>query len=93
MLSELSSSELREWADYFSESYFFDAQIDAHFASLEYLTLGLHVPRADLSITDFSLLQRVRSAVACGNMSQEMSGEQIMAAAQGIAGGLRFEPE
>ncbi|HEY1844603.1 MAG TPA: phage tail assembly protein T [Buttiauxella sp.] len=89
MLSELSSTELKDWAEFFGENFFFYSQIDAHFSSLEHLVLSMHCPKHKLSVENFSLLKR--PAVAASN--DDMTDEQIMTASEGLSGGMRFGPE
>lgn len=92
MLSGLSSTELKEWADYFSETFFTHSQIDAHFASLEHLIVSMRLPKHNKSIADFSLLSMAEKSAMAVN-DEGMSDDQIMMAAEGLSGGLRFGPE
>lgn len=92
MLSGLSSTELKEWADYFSDTFFTHSQIDAHFASLEHLILSVKFPKHNKSVVDFSLLSMAeKSAMAASD--DGMSDDFMMMAAEGLSGGLRFGPE
>lgn len=89
MLAGLTSSELNEWGDYFDDHFYSDVQLDAHFSSLCHLLLSIAYPKHNKKLSDFSLLNVIKS----DDVPDEMNDEQIMQSAEGIAGGLRFEPE
>lgn len=93
MLAGLTSTELNEWADYFNEHFYLDAQLDAHFSSLNHLLLSIAYPKHNKTIADFSLLNLIRDVDSRSEIKKVMSDDEMMQAAEGISGGLRFEPE
>lgn len=88
MLAGMSSTELNEWADFFDEHFFSDVQLDVHFASLGHLALSMMYPKHNRTMADFMLLGRHAHS---GNKS-EMSDDEMMVAAEGIPGGVRYGP-
>ncbi|MBK5072233.1 phage tail assembly protein T [Budviciaceae bacterium CWB-B4] len=90
MLAGISSTELSEWVDFFDEHFFSDVQLDAHFASFEHLTLSMTYPKHNRTMTDFMLLKSAKNSQP--DNSTEMSDDEMMVAAEGIPGGVRYGP-
>lgn len=90
MLAGMSSTELNEWADFFNEHFFADVQLDVHFASLSHLALSMMHPKHDRTMADFMLLG-ADGSTRSGNVA-EMSDNEMMVAAEGIPGGVRYGP-
>ncbi|CAM3938839.1 phage tail assembly protein T [Xenorhabdus thuongxuanensis] len=85
LLSEISASELGDWLRYFGETPFSPQLLDMEFAGLNYTLVQMLGETSTVTMPDFSLLQRDAPAV-------EMDDEMLMAAGEGIAGGVRYEP-
>lgn len=85
MLSEMSASELSDWAQFFMVGSFSDALMDAHFATLKSLMVTL-VTGEEVDADDFSLMVTSDPLI-------EKSGDELIEAGTGIFGGVRFEPE
>ncbi|MDO6406256.1 phage tail assembly protein T [Pantoea phytobeneficialis] len=84
MLSGMTSTELREWSQFYRDHYFNDHLLDAHFASLSHLVISL-MCKNDMTPASFSLLHPDKKDV-------EPSDEQLMLLAEGISGGVRYGP-
>ncbi|EAW1478199.1 phage tail assembly protein T [Salmonella enterica subsp. enterica] len=85
MLSEISASELGEWAAYFSLNSFSDALLDAEFATLKALVTGL-VTGAAQDADDFRLL-------SASEHVPEKTDDELMRLGEGITGGVRYGPD
>ncbi|WP_370603714.1 phage tail assembly protein T [Citrobacter braakii] len=85
MLSEMSATELDEWADHFSLNSFSDALLDAEFATLKALVTGL-VTGAAQDADDFRLLSASESV-------PEKTDDELMRLGEGITGGVRYGPD
>ncbi|EBZ2142375.1 phage tail assembly protein T [Salmonella enterica subsp. enterica serovar Newport] len=85
MLSEMSASELGEWAEHFSLSSFSDALLDAEFATLKALVTGL-VTGAAQDADDFRLL-------SASEPVPEKTDDELMRLGEGITGGVRYGPD
>ncbi|HDC2544481.1 TPA: phage tail assembly protein T [Salmonella enterica] len=85
MLTEMSSTELSEWAAFFRENSFSDALLDAEFATLKVLITML-VTGSTVAAEDFSLITPPSPEPA-------RDESDLIEAATGILGGVRFEPE
>lgn len=85
MLNEMSSTELSEWAAFFRENSFSDALLDAEFATLKVLITRL-VTGSTVAAEDFSLITPPSHEPA-------RDESDLIEAATGILGGVRFEPE
>ncbi|ECI4647213.1 phage tail assembly protein T [Salmonella enterica subsp. salamae] len=85
MLSEMSSTEFGEWADFFRENSFSDALLDAEFSTLKSLVFML-VTGKEMEAADFSLL-------TLSETTENRTGQELLEVASGIPGGVRFEPE
>ncbi|CAD5308283.1 hypothetical protein Senen05_03605 [Salmonella enterica subsp. enterica] len=85
MLSEMTASELGEWADHFVRFSFSDALLDAEFATLKALVTGLVTGEAQ-DADDFRLLSASESA-------PEKTDEELMRLGEGITGGVRYGPD
>ncbi|HIB1592652.1 TPA: phage tail assembly protein T [Salmonella enterica subsp. enterica serovar Muenchen] len=84
MLSEMSSTELSEWAAFFRENSFSDALLDAEFATLKALITRL-VTGSTVAAEDFRLITPPPEPAR--------DESDLIEAATGILGGVRFEPE
>ncbi|ECY5867513.1 phage tail assembly protein T [Salmonella enterica] len=84
MLSEMSASELGEWAEHFSQHSFSDTLLDAEFSTLKSLMAGL-VTGKPHDATDFSLMPDPEPAF-------EKNDDDMMFAGEGIFGGVRYGP-
>ncbi|HAK8511664.1 TPA: phage tail assembly protein T [Salmonella enterica] len=85
MLSEMSASELGEWADHFGRFSFSDALLDAEFATLKALVTGL-VTGAAQDADDFRLLSAAEPV-------PEKTDDELMRLGEGITGGVRYGPD
>lgn len=85
MLSEMSATELGEWAVHFSLNSFSDALIDAEFATLKALVAGLVTGRHQ-DASDFSLLSE-------SDTVREKTDDELMSLGEGITGGVRYGPD
>jgi phage tail assembly protein T len=85
MLSEISASELGEWATHFTENCFSDALLDAEFATLKALVTGL-VTGAAQDADDFRLL-------SASEPVPEKTDDELMRLGEGITGGVRYGPD
>ncbi|EHK2665091.1 phage tail assembly protein T [Salmonella enterica] len=85
MLSEMSSTELGEWAAFFQENSFSNDLLDAEFATLKSMVFAL-VTGKKMDAADFSLL-------ALPVTAQSRTEQELLDVAAGIPGGVRFEPE
>lgn len=93
MLADASSTEITEWAEFYEDNFFKDEFIDAQFATLSYRVLSFVYPKHMCELSSFSLLRSFNKVSAANETPGEMTDDQIMMAAAGAAGGLRFEPE
>ncbi|EBY1954368.1 phage tail assembly protein T [Salmonella enterica] len=84
MLSEMSASELGEWAAHFSQHSFSDALLDAEFSTLKSLMVAL-VSGEKAVAEDFSLMPGPEPAF-------EQDDDDMMFAGEGIFGGIRYGP-
>lgn len=87
MLSNMSSSELEDWHQFYQTHYFEEALLDAHFASLSLHILSLVCGETELTAGHFSLL---KPKVVEEN--HEPDDEQLMAIAESLPGGVRYGP-
>lgn len=85
MLSEMTASELGEWADHFGRFSFSDTLLDAEFATLKALVTGL-VTGAAQDADDFRLLSASESV-------PEKTDDELMRLGEGITGGVRYGPD
>jgi phage tail assembly protein T len=85
MLSSMSCSELAEWAAFYRGNLFSDALIDAEFSALSLTITSAFCGKTELTMADFSLLSSVSEPV-------EQSDEEMMLAAEGLSGGMRYGP-
>ncbi|AYL65724.1 MULTISPECIES: phage tail assembly protein T [Citrobacter] len=85
MLSEMSASELGEWAEHFSLKSFSDALLDAEFATLKALVTGL-VTGVAQDADDFRLLSAAEPV-------PEKTDDELMRLGEGITGGVRYGPD
>lgn len=85
MLSEMSASELGEWAEHFSLNSFSDVLLDAEFATLKALVTGL-VTGAAQDADDFRLL-------SASEPVPEKTDDELMRLGEGITGGVRYGPD
>lgn len=83
MLASMSCTELGEWMVHMQDHPFSHALLDAEFSQLNYTLVKLAAPEADVLHADFSLLQQSVE-------TEEQDEEEMMAMAEGIAGGTRF---
>lgn len=81
----MSSTEFGEWADFFRENSFSTDLLDAEFATLKSLMVGL-VTGEKADADDFSLLSYPEPA-------HEKSDDEMMFAGEGIFGGVRYGPD
>lgn len=84
MLSEMSATELGEWAKHFSRHSFSDALLDAEFATLKSLVSGLVTGKRH-DAADFSLMPDPEPVF-------EKNDDDMMFAGEGIFGGIRYGP-
>lgn len=84
MLSDMSSSELSEWFDFFQEHYFSDVLLDAEFSSLR-ATMLILAGNQDVTLEQLSLLQPPVEP-------KTMSDDELMAIGEGLFGGVRYGP-
>ncbi|MCB2249401.1 phage tail assembly protein T [Salmonella enterica subsp. diarizonae] len=84
MLSEMSASELGEWADHFRLHSFSDTLLDAEFSTLKSLMVSL-VSGEKTAADDFSLMPDPESSFA-------KNDDDMMFAGEGIFGGMRYGP-
>ena len=89
MLAGMTSCELGDWHQFYGEHYFQDAQQDAHFSMLLYTVSSLFFGEPDLTPSQFSLL----SASASEMNESEPDDDMLMAAAEGLSGGVRYGPD
>ena len=85
-LSEMSCSEFRAWADYFSHHLFSADLLDYEFASVKLNQYLLAGGAENVTLRDFCLFAKGEEE---SEEPEEMDDEQIMAAATFIAGGVR----
>ncbi|ECF2799430.1 phage tail assembly protein T [Salmonella enterica subsp. enterica serovar Miami] len=85
MLSEMSASELGEWAEHFRQYSFSDTLLDAEFSTLKSLIVTL-VSGEKVAAEDFSLMPGAEPEPG-------KDENELIEAATGILGGMRFEPE
>lgn len=85
MLSEISSTELGEWGNYFRRQSFSDVWTDAQFSTLKALMVQL-VSGKTVSAGDFSLIPGDENRA-------ERTDDELMRLGEGISGGMRFEPD
>lgn len=81
----MSSTELGEWADFFREHSFSDMLLDAEFSTLKSLIVAL-VSGEKVAAEDFSLMPGAEPEPG-------KDENELVEAATGILGGMRFEPE
>lgn len=89
MLAGMTSSELGDWHQFYREHYFQDAQLDAHFSELLYSISTLFFRDPELTPAHFSLLSPSGIVIS----DDEPDDDALMAAAEGITGGIVIEPE
>ncbi|MDR3431043.1 MAG: phage tail assembly protein T [Rouxiella aceris] len=87
MLSAMSSSDLEEWHHFYQTHYFEDALLDAHFSALNLTIVSLVCGENDLTAGHFSLLNPHTI-----EEPSEPNDEQIMAIAESLPGGVRYDP-
>lgn len=85
MLSEMSATELGEWAVHFTAGSFSDILLDAEFATLKALVTGL-VTGAAQDADDFRLLSASEPVA-------EKTDDELMRLGEGITGGVRYGPD
>lgn len=85
MLSEMSASELGEWAEHFSRHSFSDALLDAEFSTLKLLMVAL-VSGEKATAEDFSLMPEPEPSFV-------KNDDDMMFAGEGIFGGMRYGPD
>lgn len=88
MLSQMSSTELREWELFYKDEFFSPDLIDAHFSNLSYHITGLACNDHEQTPADYSLL--VPRNIPAKNI--ETSDETMMDVAESIPGGTRYGP-
>lgn len=82
MLSEISATELGEWAGYYRENHFSDVLLDAEFSRLQATLVALFCSGEPPSPDEFSLLNPPGE--------QEQTDDEMMSVGEGIFGGVRY---
>jgi phage tail assembly protein T len=85
MLSEMSATEMGEWAEHFRQYSFSDALLDAEFATLKSLMVSL-VTGQKPDVADFSLMPDPEPDF-------EKNDDELMTAGEGLFGGVRYGPD
>ncbi|WP_058911142.1 phage tail assembly protein T [Entomohabitans teleogrylli] len=88
MLAGMSSTELGDWAVFYQQHYFHDAQLDAHFSGLTYAVFALFSRDSQLSPGTFSLFNPTETVTE----QEDPDDDMLMAKAEGISGGIRYDP-
>ncbi|GAA0328235.1 phage tail assembly protein T [Morganella psychrotolerans] len=83
MLAEMTATELGDWYRYFGVMPFSAQLLDLEFAALSHTVVSLVAGATDISLKDFSLLQKNISG-------SETEDSLLMAAGEGITGGIRY---
>ncbi|MGA9618976.1 MAG: phage tail assembly protein T [Serratia proteamaculans] len=84
MLSEISATELGEWAGYYRENHFSDALLDAEFSTLKATLVALFASGDEpINAGDFSLLVPAAPET-------EVTDDDLMLIGEGIYGGVRY---
>lgn len=84
MLSEISSTELGEWAEYYRDNPFSDVLLDAEFSTLKATLVALFSSGDEpINASDFSLLTPPEPEI-------ETTDEDLMLIGEGIYGGVRY---
>ncbi|KFF79592.1 tail protein [Serratia marcescens] len=84
MLSEISASELGEWATFYRENHFSDGLLDAEFSSLKAMLVALNTTGDDpIYPSDYSLLTPPEPEI-------EQTDDDLMLIGEGIFGGVRY---
>lgn len=86
MLSGMSASEFSGWVKHFGSVPFSDQLLDAEFATMRALIVGMFTGDSDISAADFSLLGQTDDDNA------DMSDDELMLAGEGLYGGVRYVP-
>ncbi len=81
----MSASELGEWAGHFRQYSFSDTLLDAEFSTLKSLIVAL-ASGEKVAAEDFSLMPEAEAEPG-------KDENELVEAAAGIFGGVRFEPE
>ncbi|BDH46387.1 phage tail assembly protein T [Salmonella enterica subsp. enterica serovar Choleraesuis] len=87
MLAGISSTEYADWRVFYRENYFHSAQIDAHFSTLIYSIFSMFSRDTSMTPDQFSLL-----SARAAEPESEPDDNALMAAAEGISGGVRYGP-
>ncbi|HAY0219008.1 TPA: phage tail assembly protein T [Escherichia coli] len=85
MLAGMSASELGEWGNYFCTQSFSDVWLDAQFSTLKALVVQM-VSGKRVTADTFSL-------IPTDTVSPRRTDDELMSLGEGIAGGMRFEPD
>ncbi|VEA68452.1 phage tail assembly protein T [Serratia rubidaea] len=84
MLSEMSATELVEWASFYKENHFSDALLDAEFSTLKATVVALFSSGEEpINPGDFSLLTPPEP-------EKEQTDDELMLIGEGIFGGVRY---
>ncbi|RYM60030.1 phage tail assembly protein T [Serratia quinivorans] len=84
MLSEISSTELGEWAEYYRENRFSDALLDAEFSSLKATMVAL------FTSGDEEIYPGDLSILTSPEPETEQTDDELMLIGEGIFGGVRY---
>lgn len=86
MLAGMSSSEYGDWVAYYRTHYFQDVLLDAEFSALSAMIANLACRSDEFTPQGFSLLNPVYE----DEQQDEMSDTELMLAASGMGGGVRY---
>lgn len=87
MLGSLSASEYAAWVAFFGETPFSQQLLDAEFATTKALIVSVFAGNHDAMAEDFSLL-----CEEADSPEVEISDDELMVAAEGMSGGVRYGP-
>lgn len=87
MLSSLSASEYASWGAFFAETPFSQHLLDAEFATLKALIATVFAGDGEATAEAFSLLSGEDDTP-----EMEWSDDELMAAGEGMFGGIRYGP-
>lgn len=89
MLAGMSSTEYGDWKIFYRDNFFQDAQLDAHFSSLQYTISTLLFADPELTPASFSIFSPAFESVEDADQDDDV----LMAKASGMTGGVRYGPD
>lgn len=85
MLAGMSSTEYGDWVAYYRTHHFREVLVDAEFSALSAMIANLACRTDEFTAQQFSLL-----SAPDPDVPQEMSDTELMLAASGMGGGMRY---